>query len=243
MKLNVDTLSKVRFGEFSRPSEGQNYVYLPMTLEQGSEEGTSQVLHFKTVKGRVASYDRETQVLCVVFDNEAFLQGLSGLNDQVLQHVQGIRSKIYGNVTEEEIYQIYRPFIIDRHVYFYAWNTKMVKKDGASDEENKLSSEDLLDSEIKCSFTIRGITLQQDIFGCALETDNLCVLKKVSKSKPKEKEPEPETETFSEDEIEHESAEPSEPEPSPAPAEPPSVFQGIVFESQGPKELAAISRG
>ena len=232
MKLSVDSLSNVRIGDLVRPQEGQDYAWLPMTY------GEDTPLHFKTVKGKVVSYDKETGVLCVLFSNDSFVQGLHGANDLVFQHVQSIRSGVYGKeVTEEELYQIYRPFIIDRHAYFYTWNTTLVKKDGSLDEENRLDPECLVDAEVKCSFTIRGTVLQANIFGCALEIDYLCVLKKPT-VKPQEQPKPPAAAldaTFSDEEQE------AEPEPEPEPEVSPCVFQGVVS-NPGPKELFPVRK-
>lgn len=200
---------KITFGNVSKVSQR---VFIPLTDDQGKE------VVCKTPKGRVVSYDDTTQVLCIEFGESSFLHQLTALNEKVFRHVDGLKRSVYGKVSEEDLQQIYRPFVIGQHAFFYAWDPQFVYKDGTKDPR---TMQGIVGCEVKLSFHVRGVSLHPGIFGCALEVGSICVFKE-----PRVQEPEPEPEpvqepvpqeTFSDDEEE-------------------SMFPGILRESNA-KEL------
>lgn len=206
----------VTFGELQRPSETSHRVFVPTVDDKG------ETVSFKTPKGKVASYDESTQVLCVEFAESVFLHNLTSLNENVYNHVLSLKRGIYGKVSDDELSQIYRPFVIGKQAFLYAWDPRFVHKDGSPADR---TMDNIVGSEVKLSVNVQGISVLPSIFGCALEVGPICVFKE-----PKcEPEPEPVVEeeplvkeketTFSDDEEE------------------PSIFQGVQKED-APKELS-----
>jgi hypothetical protein len=198
----------VTFGELQRPSETSQRVFVPTVDDKG------ETISFKTPKGKVVSYDESTQVLCVEFAESVFLHNLVSLNEKVYTHVLSLKRGIYGKVSDDELSQIYRPFVIGKQAFLYAWDPRFVHKDGSPADR---TMDNIMGAEVKLSVDIQGISILPSIFGCALEVGPICVFKEPKQ----EPEPEPAEEppaqevvlpTFSDDEEE------------------PSIFQGVQKE-------------
>lgn len=211
-KFSAECADKVSFGDIVLVDASQ--AYIPLVCEL-----TGEPIHGKTPLAYVAGYDPSTATMTLRFEQSPFLDFVQKLNDRVVEHVCSIKQRVYGDVSDDQLLQVFRPFVIDDMVFLYTWTSSVVHKDG-TEVSRDLSS--LIGTHVKLSFDIRGISLQPNIFGPAAELSKVCVIRErpaePEADAPATEEPEPapegQVDTFSDDEED-------------VPKAPPSIFKGI----------------